>query len=99
MDNYTDREDRQPSVKASGWVTLLRVVAIINIVLGCLLSLILGVGVMLSGQVPGFLGVLLGLLIMGAGVLLSFVNAATIMVFLNMAADIRTIRAAAERRH
>lgn len=70
----------------SGWVSFLRTLSIIQIVLGCIVSVVLGVtlGALLGG-VAGFAIALVGFL-------LSFGSAAMTMVFLDIAADIRSIR-------
>lgn len=96
MDNNLNTEGRPQQVPASGWVKLLRFVAYAGIVLGCLLSLIVGAGVVLASRDART--ILVGLVIVACGVLLSFVNAATIMIFLDLATDVKAIRAAEERR-
>lgn len=85
-------------IKTSGWVTLLRIVAYVEIAAGCLLSVILGISVMFGAQAPGALGVVLGLLVIVVGVLLSFIGAASIMVLLGAAEDVHVIRVMAERK-
>ena len=70
----------------SGWVSFLRTISIIQIVLGCLVSIILGV------TLSVFLGNVTGFAIALVGFLLSFGSAAMLMVFLDIAADIRSIR-------
>lgn len=69
----------------SKWVTFLRALAFIHIVLGCIVSVVLGVSL---GNV---IGNRVTLIIILAGVLLSFGRVAVIMVFLNMASDIRSM--------
>ena len=84
--------------KTSGWVKLLRVMAYVEIAAGCLLSLCMGLAVAFGSQDAGAMSVVLGLLVIAVGVLVSFVGAAAIMIFLDMADDVRAIRNAAEHR-
>lgn len=91
----------QGKIKTSGWVTLLRVMAYIQIVLGCLLSVFLGIGIMFGTvQVNGtsVAAVAVGLLVLVVGVLLSFLSAALTMVLLGAAEDLHVIRVLTERR-
>ena len=68
-----------------GWIALLRTMAWIEIISGCIASLVLGV---VLGQDSPALGVVVTLL----GILLFFVINAVFMVFLDLAADVRFIR-------
>ena len=83
--------------KTTGWVKLLRIIAYVEIAAGCLLSAVLGVAIAFGSQDPGAMSVLVGLLVVAVGVLLSFVGAASIMIFLDIADDVRAIRRASER--
>ena len=96
MDEFKGDVDRQQATKSSGWVKLLRTVAIVGIVLGCLLSVLTGAGIMLSAGTLA--AVVVGLLVMIVGSLMAFISAASIMIFLDMATDVKAIRAAEERR-
>lgn len=78
---------------ASFWVTLLRVVAYAAIICGCLLSLIIGC-VMIFGADADHrtAGILVGIAIIVLGSVFSLLGSAGIMVFLDMASDLRAIR-------
>lgn len=94
-------------IKASRWVRLLRFVAYAQIVLGCLLSLVLGVAVMVGGTEVSYASgvsavtggsVAVGLVIIVVGVFFSFLSAALTMVLLGAAEDIHVIRVLTERK-
>ncbi len=85
-------------IKTSGWVTLLRIVAYVEIAAGCLLSVLLGVCVMIGVENPGVMSVLLGVLVIVVGVLFSFIGAASIMVMLGVAEDVHVVRVITERK-
>ena len=94
------------NLKPSGWVTLLRVMAIIQVVGGCLLSVILGAAVIYTGVESARYGaagaagsgIVVGVLIMALGVLLSFVSAAMTFVLMGMAEDIHAMRVMQEEK-
>lgn len=94
------------NLKPSGWVTLLRVMAIIQIVAGCLLSVFLGVAMIIAGVEGSRYGAagaagggsVVGVLIMALGVLLSFVSAAMTFVLMGMAEDIHAMRVMQEEK-
>ncbi len=83
---------REEELKAGdgGWISILRTLAWVEIIGGCIVSLILGVVV---GDGSPALGVLVTLL----GILLFIVMNAAFMVFLNLAADVRFIRKRLEK--
>lgn len=80
------------------WIKLLRIVAYVSIACGCLMSLFVGFLVILRTAPDNrFLGILLGLVVMAIGAILSVLSAAAIMVFLDMAIDLRAIRGRVDR--
>ena len=80
------------------WIKLLRIVAYVSIACGCLMSLFVGFIVILRTAPDNrFLGILLGLVVMAIGAILSVLSAAAIMVFLDMAVDLRAIRDRVDR--
>ena len=89
----------QEKIKPSGWVTLLRVMAYVQVVLGCVASAIGGIVIIYTSvttRVPS--GIAVGLLVLVLGVLLSFVGAAMTMVLMGIAEDVHAVRVMAERR-
>lgn len=85
--------------RSSFWVKILRFVAYVTIVCGCLVSLIAGVGIALGASSENQVAaVVVGILIFLFGTFLSLVGSASIMVFLDMANDLRAIRGQMERR-
>ncbi|MBQ9967815.1 MAG: hypothetical protein IJO88_03735 [Oscillospiraceae bacterium] len=87
-----EERKREEERKASegGWISILRTLAWIEIIGGCIVSLILGV---VFGQGSPALGVLVTLI----GILLFIVMNAAFMVFLNLASDVRAIRRRLEK--
>lgn len=84
------------SEKRSGssfWIKLLRTVAYLAIICGCMLSLIIGF-VMIFGADADHraTGILVGIAIIVLGSVFSLLGSAGIMVFLDMANDLRAIR-------
>ena len=77
---------------SSKWIQILKTVSIMWLVVGILASLIYGIMFMLGKRVG------LGLLVIIAGGSVSFVVAAAVMVFLDMAADVRKIRGMLEKK-
>lgn len=79
---------------SSFWVKIMRFAAYANIVCGCLVAVIVGAVVIISGTSGNHpvLGVVMGLLSVVIGVFFSLLGSAAIMVFLDMANDIRCIR-------
>ena len=85
--------------KSSFWVKLMRFMAYAGIVCGCLFSLILGCTLIFRGDPDNrVLAVIVGLLIIAVGALLSLLGAAAVMVFLDMANDLRAIRQKTEEK-
>ncbi len=78
---------------SSKWIQILKTISIIWLVVGILASLICGIMFMLDKRVG------LGLLVIIAGGSVSFIVAATCMVFLDMAADVRRIRGLLEKKN
>jgi uncharacterized Zn finger protein (UPF0148 family) len=83
-------EDR---AKPSGWIKFLKTVAMIWMVVSMLGSIIYGLIVAIKYERVG-----LGLLTIAVGCILTLVIAASVMVFLEMAEDVRGIRGILERR-
>ena len=79
--------------RSSFWVKLLRTVAYLAIICGCLMSLIIGC-VMIFGADADHrtTGILVGIAIIVIGIVCNLLAASGIMVFLDMASDLRTIR-------
>lgn len=75
----------------SGWNSLLRGVAIINLVVTCIGALIIGIAV--TTLLGGFTGLIIAAVLM----LFAFVSTGAIMIFLDMSSDIRAIRRAVEK--
>ena len=70
---------------SSGWISALRAFVYVVLVVGILGSLI--AGLVILGDAPA-----VGLLIMIGGIIVSILSAAAVMVFLDMATDVRAIR-------
>lgn len=92
---YVNEEEKNPpeeefKTNDGGWIAMLRTLAWVEIIGGCIVSLILGV---VLGQGSAALGVVVTLL----GFLLFFVINAAFMVFLNLASDVRAIRMRLEK--
>lgn len=84
---------------SSIWVKLLRIVAYAAIICGCLMSLLIGcILIFRADPANRAAGILVGLAIIIGGVVASFLSAAAIMVFLDMASDLRAIRNKTEGR-
>ena len=84
---------------SSFWVKLLRFVAYASIVCGCLLSVVIGLIFILRADPQNrAAGILVGLVIMIGGAIMSPLGSAAIMVFLDMANDLRAIRNRVEER-
>ena len=79
----------------SGWVSLLRGVVTVWLVLGCIASLV--TGILVGSLFRGGAGFFAAIVIIAVGVLLSFVSVAAIMVFLDMSSDIRSIKQMLEK--
>lgn len=73
--------------KKSKWVTFLKVIAWLCIAAGCVISVIVGLSA-ISAQDH----IVIGLIAAAAGIIFSFTFAAIIMVFLEIAEDVREIR-------
>ena len=85
----------QPSAAAkteggSGWVSLLRTMAVIVLIAGIISALAGGITLMA-------VHVLLGLVVLVLGVLVSFISVATVMIFLGLASDVRESRMTLQR--
>ena len=74
----------------SGWASLLRGVATFWLILGCIASLVSGI--LVGSLIRGGAGFFAAIVIIAAGVFLSFVSVAAIMVFLDVSSDIRSIK-------
>lgn len=87
---YVEEGQEEPENHRTGtasiWVSLLRFIAWMEIIGGCIGAIVLGVG--LGEALDPALGA--GVTIIG--IISSFIISSAIMVFLDMAADIRTIR-------
>ena len=81
------------------WVKMLRFVAYACIVCGCLVSLFIGFLLILRAAPENrLLAILLGIVIIVVGSVFSMLGSASIMVYLDMASDLRAIRNKAEGR-
>ena len=79
--------------RSSFWVKLMRTVAYVTIICGCLASLLFGcIMIFFADADHRTAGILVGITIIVVGSLLSLLGSAGIMVFLDMASDLRTIR-------
>lgn len=79
--------------KSTFWVKLLRFAAYFTIVCGCLLSLLAGCLFIFGADAEHrALGIVVGIAIILVGSLLSLLGSAAIMVYLDMANDVRAIR-------
>jgi len=76
-----------PPAEESGWGTLLRLLVWLEILGGCIGSVAMGTGLGTAFDAPA-----LGVGISIVGILMSFILSAAVMVFLDMASDIRSIR-------
>lgn len=81
------QNDLQSNVAESGWIVLLRFVVWLEIIGGCIGSIVIGVGV---GSVTRVEALGAGIAIIG--IIVSFILSAAIMIFIDMASDIRYIR-------
>lgn len=83
----------KPVSRSSFWVKLMRTVAYLTIICGCLASLIFGcILIFFADADHRTTGILVGITIIVVGSLLSLLGSAGIMVFLDMASDLRIIR-------
>ena len=89
LSEYPEADRAQPS----GWIKFLKAVAMIWMVVSMLGSIIYGVIVSIKYEKIG-----LGLLAIAVGCILALVIAAAVMVFLEMAEDVRGIRGILEKR-
>ena len=88
----TESSDEK-SAQPSGWIRFLKAVAMIWMVVSMLCSIIYGLIVAIKYEKIG-----LGLLAIAVGCILALVIAAAVMVFLEMAEDVRGIRGILEKR-
>ena len=79
--------------RSSFWGKLLRVVAYATIICGCLFSLLLGcIFIFRADPENRTAGILVGIAIIVIGSVASLLSSAGIMVFLDIAIDLRVIR-------
>ncbi len=82
---------------SSFWVKLLRFVAYASIICGCLFSLIIGcIFIFRADPANRAAGILVGIAVIVIGSVASLLGSAGIMVFLDMASDLRAIRGQVE---
>lgn len=84
-------ENIQHNSAAMNWISFARLFVKINMLLGSIASIAAGVYVIEN------IGLFVGIMIIALGILSVFLSAALIMIFLNMAEDINSIKRAQER--
>ncbi len=82
-----------PTVRPSGWIRLLKVFTIIIMIIGIIASIIYGFHMRRELD-----STFIGVVYMIAGILASILSVAGVMVFLEMAEDVRAMRAMMESR-